>query len=282
MDWQSICFIIATTVVLLAIARYANQFLMQRVMSDELTKSDNAALGVAMAGYLFGVMLIIADVLSGEGHGDWLKDTLSVAGYGIFGIVFLLFVGAFEMRLILSSRTLEQVRSGNLAAGIALTGSFISTSQIIAATVCGEGSGGNVMTAIVFFVIGQISLLLITYVYRFLTDYDDAAEIMNGNNAAALSYAGMMIAVAIVVAQAIRGDFTDYVSSLMDYSAALIVVLAFYPVRQIFIQGILLGGGFKFYGGRLDEEIGKDKNIGAGFIEAATYISTALLAVRLF
>ncbi len=282
MDWQSILFIIVTTMALLAAARLANQFLMKKIISEELTTGNNAALGIAMAGYLFGVLLIITDVLSGEGHGDWIKDTIGVAVYGVFGIIFLLFVGAFEMRLILSAKALDATRENNIAAGIVLAGSYISTSQIIAATVSGEGSGGNAVTAIVFFLVGQVSLLLITYLYRFLTKYDDASEIMNGNCAAGLSYAGLMMGVAIVVGQAIRGDFTDYLSSLIDYGAALVVICAFYPVRQVFVQSLLLGGSLKFYGGRLDEEIARDRNLGAGVIEAATYISTALFAVRLF
>ena len=53
-----------------------------------------------------------------------------------------------------------------------------------------------------------------------------------------------------------------------------------YPVRQFLIQGLIMGCGYKLYGGKLDDEIARDRNIGAGVIEAAIYIATAIFAVK--
>jgi uncharacterized membrane protein YjfL (UPF0719 family) len=281
MDWATIAFISVATLALLVVARLVNQFFMHEQLTASLTTRDNAALGLSLSGYLFGVMMIITDVLSGPGHGEWLQDALWVSVYGIGGILFLVFVGTIELRWIVSGDALKSVREGNTAAGMITMGSYIATSLIIAATVSGEGSGGTWVTAIVFFLVGQITLLLVTYGFRLLTAYDDSSEIMNGNTAAALSYAGLMIAVAIVVGNAIRGEFVDYRSSLTDYARTLTVVVALYPIRQFLVQGILLGGGFSLYGGRLDEEIRKDRNMSAAALEALTYIGAAILATRL-
>ena len=50
-----------------------------------------------------------------------------------------------------------------------------------------------------------------------------------------------------------------------DAGRALDVVDAHaHLVRQFIVQGILLGAGFRVYGGRLDEEISHDGNTGAG------------------
>jgi uncharacterized membrane protein YjfL (UPF0719 family) len=281
MDWQTIGFIAAATIVLLLIARLVTQFLMHEKMTEALIKRDNAAVGIALAGYLFGVMMIITDVLSGPGHGDWAHDAIGVAIYGIGGIVFLAFVAMVELKLILSKTALQAVHDGNIAAGIVTAGSFISTSLVIASNVSGEGSGGNYLTPVIFFLVGQATLLAVTYLFRLLTAYDDAKEIMNGNIAAALSYAGVMIAVAIIVSDAIRGNFTDYESSLKDFGKTMLVVLTLYPIRQFLVQGMLLGAGFRIYGGQLDDEISRDRNLSSAAIESMMYIATALLAVRM-
>ena len=281
MDITYLTFVLGAVVTLLILARLVNQFLMRERLTDALTEKDRLATGIALSGYLFGVMMIIIDVLSGEGHNDWLKDFLLVGIYGLAGIVFLVFVSVMELRLILSAKALDAVREGNVAAAITVAASYIATSQIIGAVVSGDNTGGNWLTAAIFFIIGQTTLLIMTYVFRWLTAYNDAEAIMQGNAAAALSYAGVMIGIAIIVGTALRGDFIDYPTSLIDYAWSLVIVVALYPIRQFLVQGVLLGCGFSFYGGKLDEEISKDRNIGAGCIEATTYIASALLATAL-
>jgi len=282
MEWQVIAFIAGAVVILIIIARLANQLLMHESMTQALTQRDNAGIGIALAGYLFGVIMIVTDVLSGPGHSDWIKDAMWVGIYGIGGILFLIFVSTIELRWILSKDALKACREGNTAAGIAIAASYIATSQVIAATVSGEGTGGTFVTAIVFFLVGQITLLIFTALFRILTAYKDTEEILNGNIAAALSYAGVMIAVSIIVSNSIRGDFTDYETSLKDFGFAMIGVVALYPIRQFLVQGVLLGAGFTLYGGALDNEISRDKNVSAGAIEAMTYVASAILATRLF
>ncbi len=281
MHWPTLLFVTAAVVVLILIARLINQWFIRERLTEALTARDNAALGVALAGYVFGVLLIIADVLTGPAHEDWKSDALWVAVYGIAGIFFLAFVATIELRLLLSSDVLASVRQGNVAGGIASGACYVATAQIIAATVSGENVGGTWTEALAFFVIGQITLLFVTYVFRLLTAYNDADEIRKGNIAASVSYAGLLIAVSIIVGNAVRGDFVDYPTGLVEYGKALLVVAALYPVRQFLVQGLLLGCGYGLYGGRLDEEIGRDRNAGAAVIEAVAYIAAALLSARM-
>jgi hypothetical protein len=62
----------------------------------------------------------------------------------------------------------------------------------------------------------------------------------------------------------------------------MLLTLSFYPVRQIVVQMLLLGGGFSLHNGRLDHEIATDGNVGAGVIEAIGYLATALVITRIF
>jgi hypothetical protein len=61
----------------------------------------------------------------------------------------------------------------------------------------------------------------------------------------------------------------------------LLSLLAFYPVRQLFVQMLLLHAPFAFRGGKLDSAISSERNIGMGALEAATYVATALAIVEL-
>jgi uncharacterized membrane protein YjfL (UPF0719 family) len=281
MNWQIPFFVTCATVLLVVVARLVNQLVMNVHLVESLVEKDNPAIGIQSAGYLMGILLITAAVLSGEGQGTIIGDVIPVLGYGIGGIIILAIVATSSQRFFVSTNALQAVREGNVAVGIVVAGSYVSTAIIIAACVSGEAKGGSFLTAVLFFIVGQLCLLAITWLFRQLTAYDDVQEILQANVAAALSYAGIMIAVGIIVGHAIEGDFVGYKESLIDFAKALATVFALYPIRQFLVQGLLLGGGFNIYGGRLDTEISQDKNINAGVIEAVSYVAAAMMIARL-
>lgn len=290
MAWDSILFISATLVVMLVLARLVNQFIFKANMTEVIKNDDKTAVGIALSGFLFGVVQITSEVLSGEGHQSLLVDAGLVALWGISGIVLLTLLSLFGFKLFHGVDYVQEVQKGNVAVGIVAAARFIATSSVIAAAVSGENTGqsevalsegGAALASLVFFLVGQLTLIIVTWLFRFLTAYDDAKELANGNIAAALSYSGLMIGIGIAVQKGIKGEFIGYVPGLLAYAKSMIVVVAFYPIRQFLVQGLLVGGSFALYGGTLDEEIGRDRNIAAGVIEAAAYIATAMLITRL-
>jgi len=280
MLWQSILLDLIAIIILLLIARVMNQMVIKTSITDALIKKDNPALGIQISGYLFGVLLIIGSVLSGSNIHDIWVTVMWIAIYGIGSIIFLNLFTTLGLRMIVSKSCMPAIKSGNVAAGIVSAGGYIATARIISASVAGD-SHGPWESAVIFFVAGMIAFLIITYIFRLLTAYNDNEEILSGNVAAALSYAGLMVAVGLIVGHSIEGDFVDYQSSFNGFGKALLVVIALYPIRQWVVQGLLLGGGFAVYGGRLDKQIKEDKNISAGVIEASAYIATALLVTRI-
>ncbi len=281
MNWQDtlqgILFIGGATVILLIAARFINQLVMNVSLTESLVHKDNPAMGVQIAGYVLGMMLIVASVLAGEGSGTLLTDARDVAIYGITGIILLALSSSLLLRVFVSKEVYESVRQGNVAAGITAAGSYVATASVIAACVSGDARGGNYVTAMVFMLAGFVALLVITFIFRRLTAYDDIQEILNGNIPAAMSYAGLMVAIGIIVGHAAKGDFVDYMTSFTGFGKTLLAVIALYPIRQFLVQGLLLGSGFSLYGGGLDTEISRDRNINAGIIEAVSYLGAALL-----
>jgi uncharacterized membrane protein YjfL (UPF0719 family) len=112
--------------------------------------------------------------------------------------------------------------------------------------------------------------------YRALTTYDDAEQVEGENLAAAISYGGISIAVAAIVARALEGEFAGWIPSLTGFGMLVATALGLYPIRQFVVQGLLLGGKPSLRGGDLDEAVGRDRNVAAASLEAASYLGTAL------
>lgn len=283
----------AALVVFTFLAHLAQRLLWKDTFKAMLDK-NNSAVGIEYAGYFLGVMLIIASVLGDISLSQRTMTTLidngtlslsdyciNIAVYGTFGILALAAFGRMGLHVILRTNIVAGVCANNTAAAIVAAAAHVSTGLVIAGSLSGENHSGSFAPIPVFMITGLLTLWLIIYLFRFITRYDDAQEITNANNAAALSYAGISIAVGMIVSHAIEGDFTDYETSFLLYGKSLLVVVLLYPVRQFIVQGILLGKGFRFYGGILDDEISQDRNVAAGTIEAAGYIAAAALAQHL-
>jgi uncharacterized membrane protein YjfL (UPF0719 family) len=132
-----------------------------------------------------------------------------------------------------------------------------------------------------FFVLAQVTLHAFMMLFRALTTYDDAEQIQGENFAAALSYGGIAIAIAVIIARALDGEFETWSVSLKGYAAVLAFLFALYPVRQLLVQSLLLGAPLSLRGGRLDQGIAGERNDGMAAMEAATYVATSIAIAQL-
>ena len=274
MSATEVVFVIAAPLVLLALARLVLQRVLGSSLRVALTDHDNPAIGLAVAGYLFGVIWTITVLLGTPSRGGLWEDVLDVALYGGLGIVLLTVVSLVSCRLFLGLHVREQLEAHNSAAAIVVGGAYVATSLTYSGALVGEGGGFWML--LLFFVLGQLALLAMTYVFRWLTAYDDVQEIESGNLAAGIAQAGLLIAMGVIVGQAASGDFTTLEDSLTGFLISLLIVVVLYPVRQLVVQCLILGAPIRFRSILLDNEIADDKNIAAGLLEASAYLSTAL------
>jgi uncharacterized membrane protein YjfL (UPF0719 family) len=189
--------------------------------------------------------------------------------------VLLTAVAVGSCRLFLGRQLRQQlVEQHNVAAGVVVAGVYIATSLTYSGVLSGEGGGLGIL--LLFFALGQLAFLLLTFVFRWLTTYDDVQEIAAGNLAAALALAGLLVAVGFIVSWAVSGTYFGLADALQSFGSSLLFVVVLYPVRQIVVQMILLGGPIRWRGSVLDSEIAQDKNVAAGLLEATAYITAAL------
>jgi len=238
---------------------------------------SNAAGGIVRAGYLCGAAFVAASAIRGCVHGeDWWADLLWTAVFGGSALVLLWAVGSLGIRVLLRSSLPGEIARGNLAAGVAAGAHYAATGLIIAQCLYGDDLA-TLGISIVFFVIAQATLHLFVVFFRALTLYAEDQEIMGENVAAAVSYAGAMLAIALIVGHAVEGDFEGWGVSLRSYAVALASFVVLYPVRQLGVQTLMLRQPFALRGGALDRLVAQERNVGVSAVEAVSYLATAVL-----
>lgn len=271
----TVTFAAVTTLLMLVLFLVFN-----RRHASDFTKGNSAQrlLGV---GQVTAIFLVAANAVKSSAKGtDIVHDVTWVAAFAVVGVIAIGLTGAFGVRLLLASRLPAEIERGNVAAGLAAGAHYLATGIIVSRAMGGHDLH-SLGISVVFFLIGQVTLHLFVSLFRALTTYDDTEQIAGENVAAALSYAGAAIAVAIIVARAAEGDFTGWGSSLKGYAGVLVGVLALYPVRQVFVQMLLLRAPLRLRGGPIDQAIALERSAGMGALEAVTYVATALSFTRL-
>jgi uncharacterized membrane protein YjfL (UPF0719 family) len=274
-------FAVGTTLALLILFRLGQRVLAPETNVAKTFAEANTARHLYEVGQVLGVFLVAAAVVKNCVLGqDLVHDLARAGGFGLLGLALVAVTGRLGTQLLMKSALPAEIARGNVAAGVAGGAHYVATGIVAAGAVAGTKLG-DVALSMFFFALAIATLWIFVTLFRALTTYDDAEQIRGENLAAALSYAGLSIALGIIVGTALDGDFVSWGVSLKGYAAVLAFGLALYPVRQLFVQTLLLGAPVALRGGRLDVGIGTDRNEGLAALEAVTYIATALTIARL-
>ena len=243
-------------------------------VKEELVEKDNTALSVAIMGYFFGLVMAIGGVISGPSHGLEL-DLIDVLIYGPLSIVLMNLSRIINDRLILHQFSVrdEIIRDQNSGTGAVVCASYIATGLVIFGAVSGEL--GGLGTTLAFWMLGQAALVLAGIVYNWATPYDLHKEIERDNAAAGVAFAGALVGIGIVVRHAVAGDFISWTTSLQGFALEVVIGLVLLLLVRVATDKILLPGL------NLSAEISDPEkpHLGAGFIEAFSYVGASLLIV---
>lgn len=243
-------------------------------VKDELVEKDNFAFAIVYASYFAGLIIAIGGVFWGDSVGI-VDDLIDIAIYGLLAIFLLNISSYINDWLILRKidAPKEIIEDRNAGTGVVLGASYISTGLIVASAVSGQG--GSFLTAIVFWLTGQTTLVLFSYLYQLITPYDYLKEIEQDNVAAGTAFAGILIAISIVINHAMFGDFNGWETFGFDILLDIALGIIFLPLVRVLTDQVIIPGK------RLSQEIAGQTvpNIGAGLIEGFVYIGAALLIV---
>lgn len=241
-------------------------------LKHELVENDNFAVALTVIGYYLGIVFSLGGILSGPSSG-WLADTIDIVFYGIIAIVLLNLSGFINDKIILSKfdNTKEIITDKNAGTGIVVGATYIATGLIIAGALSGQG--GDLVTGAVFWIVGQLALIIAALVYNFITPFDIHDEIEKDNVAVGIAFAGVIIAIGNIARIGVSGDFVSWQSNLSFFAVEVVFGLIMLPIVRLVTDHLLLPGQ------KLTDELVNQEqaNIGAGSIEAFSYVAASML-----
>ncbi|MBT3208747.1 MAG: DUF350 domain-containing protein [Bacteroidetes bacterium] len=241
-------------------------------IKDELVHKDNFAFAISHTGYFVGLLLAIGSAIIGPSNG-LLIDLADIFIYGFIAILLLNISIIINDKIILRKFSVrkEIIDDQNAGTGVVEAANSIATGLIILGAVSGEG--GGIMTALVFWAIGQIVILLISFVYDLITPYNIHEHIEKDNVAVGIGFAGAIIAIGNLIRFALMDDFESWATTLSFVGIEVLIGIILLPVVRFLSDKILLPGQKL-----TDEIINQEKpNIGAALIEAFSYIGGSVL-----
>ena len=239
---------------------------------EELVERKNSALALALVGYYLGVVFAIGGAIVGPSSG-LADDVLDLFLYGLLAIILLNISTLVSDRLILYqfSNTKEIVQDQNAGTGIIAGSVYTATGLILFGAISGEG--GTVWTAIGFWVLGQLALILTGLVYEWITPYSIHDEIEKDNVAVGVSFAGALLGMGNILRYAVSGDFYAWQDNLLTFWSLAAVGLVALPIIRWATDKVLLPG--TTITAELVEQ--EQPNLGAAYIEMFSYIGASFL-----
>lgn len=271
---------------LLALALLPVLLVLQRALARALYRGSanarsNTPWRLFSVGEVLATALVGASAVRHNVRGLALRDdVLWTCLSALLGLGFVLGAGWLGLRTLLRSQLARELDRGNAAAGVAAAGHQLAAGLLASRALAGH-SARELGVGVAFFLLALLLHGAFVVLFRALTTYDDAEQIEGENVAAAVSYAGVAVGVALVLARALEGDFSTWLRSLLGFAAVASWALVLYPVRQLVVGGLLLRARPTLRGGALDEAVGVQREVGVAALEAASYVAAALAVAAL-
>ena len=263
---------LAVACALLAVGKFVKDRLTPYSVESEVANNANLAASLSLSGYLGGIVIVTIGAVHGP-IGPLLDDVLSVLGWGFFGIVLLNLSRIVNDRLILSEfdNAKEIATDRNSGTGAVEMGSYIASGLIVAGAIHGEG--GGIPTALVFFALGQLALILFSRLYDWATPYSIHAEIERDNTAAGIAFGGNLIALGLIILAGSWGTFESWPHNLGAFFIHTLAGCFLLPILRVLLDRLLLPSI------RIDHALAADQNAAVGVLELAVLVSFSALFV---
>ena len=243
-------------------------------VTTELVDNDNVALALALVGYYLGLVLTIGGVLSGPSHG-LVEDMVDILLYGPLGIVLLNLSTLVSDKLILFQFDNEReiIHDQNAGTGISEAGVYTATGLILFGALSGET--GTIWTALAFWGLGQLGLILTGLGYEWITPYSIHTEIERDNVAVGVSFAGALIAMGNILGFAASEEFFSWQRNVLAFGSYALVGLVFLPAVRFATDKLLLPG--TSISAKLVEQ--DHPHLGVACLEMFSYVSASFLII---
>ncbi|MGF1580083.1 MAG: DUF350 domain-containing protein [Gemmataceae bacterium] len=253
-------------------------------VDDELTKEDNPALGITVALYMLGLGIAVSGTVA---RGIGYDDPLVLVPVILFSLVS---IGMMRLSVFVNDKLIlnrfhtvkELVEDRNCGTAFVVGGGCVATGFIIHAswtvTTLGETFlvrvGTGLLLSLLYFVLGQLLLVLGGKVYELITPYDVHKSIEEDDNTAVgLSFCGFLVGLGIIGWRAIFRSTEDVLADVLIALWIMILGLILMVATRILADNIILPQR------PLVKEVAEQQNVAAGAIVCICFIAIAIVYV---
>ncbi len=253
---------------------------------DDDTHIDNGnlAVGLRRSGLYLGIAIALSGALGGASSGFFIDlSHLLFDGLIITGFMFSSrFINDFIMLGHINNDA-ECIKifkqpdgtqtTGNTAVGMVECGMYIATGFILNGAV--SGTGGSfiqaITSAVLFFILGQLTLLIFGFLYELITPFNVRNEIKNNNPAAGIGLGGILIALGIILMASISGPFTGWSNDLIDFGIYAVYGIIMLLIFRAVVDKLLLPTT------NIATEVKEDQNVAALVVVASVMSAVAII-----
>jgi len=251
---------------------------------DAHIDDGNVAVGLRRGGLYLGVAIGLSGAMDGSSNGFFLDlIQLLIDGLIITGFMFSSrFINDFIMLGNINNdeeciKTFAEPDGrevvGNSAAGMVEAGMYIATGFILNGSLSGAGGTffQSIASAIIFFIAGQITLLLFGFLYELITPFNVRDEIKDNNLAAGIGLSGILIALGIILMSSISGPFTGWANDLAGFGIYAIFGIIMLLLSRTVIDRLLLPTT------NIATEVKEDRNVAALIVVVSAINAIAII-----
>lgn len=282
--WQTVALDFVIVILLLVFLRW----LSARVAAvksgiEELSKQDNIAFGISVAGRMLALCVILSAAVSHTGRRFLLAAPLHTLVVGVLGLLLILLGRWMHDRLVLM-QIREQKQIGRRNHAVALVEACAALSCAIAlreSMLTAHASYGGLVLQMTFTLLVQLSLFyLCTHVLHphKSTGGNFQQALAQGHLAIALSHSGKLLASGLAVATATKLFHFEFQAIPLTFVSLFIASVCILLLLLLFV---CLAKWVILLGVDAEQEIEIQHNVGIAAIEASLFLGFGLIFSQL-
>ncbi len=239
----------------------------------EIQEKSNTAVGFRRTGLYLAYAIAFSGTLGGATNG-FVNDLATLVIDGVIITVCLFACRTLNDRVMLKGIDNDaEALQGNTAVGLSECGMYIATGFVLSGAFSGmsDSIGAGVLSAVVFFIVGQAALLLCGLCYEIITPYNIRDEIKKGNAAAGTALAGMLIALGIILRASIAGSSAGWLADFVSFALYTLFGIVLLLIFRKAIDWFLLPDT------SIAVEVERDRNVAALALTEAGVIAVAIV-----
>ena len=247
-----------------------SEFIVWRSFDHQIVFSDNKAMCIAYAAFVTSVMMACSGTrIPLDYDDDPLKSLIDFLLYSTLAYLLLILACVYQSKLLMIKLDVrKELLKRNVSVAITFAGISLASAINLRGSMMGSPSSQSFIQTlgitIMYFVFGQISVLIFGWVFQAITKYDDQKEAMNNNPASGIKWSSNLIALAVISSAPI--ERTSEIASFWAFTGIGSVFLVIYDwlVSNWIVPG------------EVNHEISNDKNWGYALICSAILLTTSM------